>query len=280
MGLSFSRQRRQTCVREPVYRKNPLEKVQINNPKAVAANRTSLADPFLPFAVQSCTLLARLPFEIRMQIWIYTIGNRLFHIDLLPGRLGSRPCRGRPPNASFCNRAYVVEFGRPLACDYGIAERTGIIPFLQTCRQIYTEAIDVLYSHNTFDISELATMKYLIQGVPRQRICVIQNLHVHFHAALLHPQWPSPTMELGGTWELFWRLTFSELVKLRSIHIFINTHPTDVGDFETRKIYHGWSRRQELCDWDIRLQDTDDRHLAIEACKRRRAITRHSDLRG
>ncbi|KAL9036363.1 MAG: hypothetical protein Q9180_004342 [Flavoplaca navasiana] len=113
-------------------------------------------------------------------------------------------------------------------------------------------------------------MKYLVQGVPQQRICVIQNLHVHFHAALLRPKWPSPTMELGGTWELFWRLTFSELVKLRSIHIFINTHPSIVGDFETRQIYQVWSRRRELYDWDIRLQDTDDRHLAIEARKRAR----------
>ncbi|KAF2491795.1 hypothetical protein BU16DRAFT_128717 [Lophium mytilinum] len=47
---------------------------------------------------------------------------------------------------------------------------------LQTCRQVYTEAVDLLYSIPTFDFDSCISFTFFAQAVPPQRLDVITSL--------------------------------------------------------------------------------------------------------
>lgn len=265
--MPFFSRRKTRSVRRCSYLHYPFlgAKPRVNNPQPIATDRTSLTDASLSSAVRVCTLLARLPPEIRLQIWTYVIENNLYHIDLLPGRLGSRVCKGCTPSERCCSiRAWT---GRPKESDCGYAEKTGIIPFLQTCRQVYNEGSNILYASGTFDISDLGTLMFFVQGVPPQRIRTIRNLRVYFHPGY-SARTPNHNSDLGGTWELFWRIAFSHLVKLQRIRIYFDAHRACWGCPEAWDIKKVWSTRRELSDWDVGVVDTSCFYTYIEASRR------------
>ena len=57
-------------------------------------------------------------------------------------------------------------------------EQGGILPFLVTCRRLYAEAIDVLYSHNNFSMLHLESVLYLSYTTLPQRFNAIRSLHL------------------------------------------------------------------------------------------------------
>ncbi|KAJ5608913.1 hypothetical protein N7528_009480 [Penicillium herquei] len=97
-----------------------------------------------------CLLLNRLPAEIRLQIYGYVLGNKTTRIwrsndgfqhtsarteDLLPRLMNINGC--------FMPRWHRWRNSDPIIC------ATGNLSLLLTCRKIYSEAIDILYSGNT-----------------------------------------------------------------------------------------------------------------------------------
>lgn len=142
------------CVRR-VYSYR-TERYRVNNPKPLAEHRKSISESSNPSVLQSCSLLARLPWEIRSQIWRYVLGDNVFHIELLPGRLGSRVCSGCMEEAEQCHGLWHFEGTEENSC---FAQKFGMMSLPQTCRQVYHETIDLVYSSNTFDISDLGVLK-------------------------------------------------------------------------------------------------------------------------
>lgn len=233
---------RETCLVD-VYAK-PSGETIINNPRPLEKDRKNLSQVPRPAATQSCTLLEGLPTEIRVQIWSYILANNIFHIDLLPGRLGSRICSGYDTTGV---PSWVDEHGilnmrkcRDVFC-------TSIIALLQTCRQVYTESIDLLYQTGTFDISDLGCLKYFVEGIRSESLVLIPELHVHWPTNVSATILPYAHIIFSGNWEMFWRIVFAEFEGLRRLTIHLTSPENHAWTdkalylFMTRRDISGWT---------------------------------------
>lgn len=205
-----------TCVRR-VYSYRTGD-VNINNPKPLSGNRRSLSESSGPSPYQPCRLLTQLPFEIRLQIWRYVLGDKVFHIELRPGRLMSWICSDCKERDGLCHALWHLEGSNK---ESYLKQESGVLALPQTCRQIYGETIEFLYSNNTFDISDLGVLKYFVQGVLSKRLCLIQNLRVHWQDWSWSPRWPAAHVGFAGTWEMFWTVVFDGLTGLKKIDILM-----------------------------------------------------------
>ncbi|KAL9085803.1 MAG: hypothetical protein Q9165_007435 [Trypethelium subeluteriae] len=145
---------------------------------------------------QQCLLLQKLPLEVRLLIWEHCIGGELLHIVREPGRLGHVICpfRRTDPLLDFSSNPFTSEATRmvieectspnytsnhicwsPEDADglsyartpesglsrLNIGSKQAFLPLLQTCRQVYSEALPILYQTNVFDIKSLDALLYL-----------------------------------------------------------------------------------------------------------------------
>ncbi|KAF2493187.1 hypothetical protein BU16DRAFT_563365 [Lophium mytilinum] len=124
--------------------------------------------------------LWKLPFELRTTIWKYALGGNYIHILKKRGRLGHAYCPAKHPEV----------FPRVDRCSYPMKDGfsvTTAFPFRQkplglisTCRQIYSETIDILYSHNTFSFDDLDALNWFgLTTLPHRRE-LITTLHFKY----------------------------------------------------------------------------------------------------
>ena len=185
---------------------------------------------------QKCLLLQKLPLDIRLMIWELCVGTELLHIVREPGRLGYIICpfwklnlpflspTGAPPSEP--TRSAIAEWAAPdntsnhfcwspQDTDGLSYARTGesklfglnnigkraFLPLLQTCRQIYTEALPALYQTNTFDLKSLDTLLTL----PRTTIHVnlIRSLRISWNFCVDPLQPPTDANQRNGRHVLF-----------------------------------------------------------------------------
>ncbi|KAI4094894.1 MAG: hypothetical protein LQ344_001939 [Seirophora lacunosa] len=235
---------RGTCIRRVYSYRN--ERVRVNNPQPLAKTRKSLSEISKRSYPQSCTLLSRLPYEIRLQIWVYTLGQKTFHLRLLPGRLWSRVCKGCREEDGRCHATWHFKLFHDADTSH---EERGIASLLRSCQQVYHEAIDVLYSSNTFDISDLGILKYFVQGVPPKRLALIRDLRVHWSMSLLPSSQPAPHKDFGGTWEMFWRIAMVELKGLRTVNIMLCGN--DGENNVPHEASHSLNSWREFLNWEF-----------------------------
>lgn len=86
------------------------------------------------------TLLTRIPPELRLQIWRECLGGRSLELTVRQGKLTveSPPIISRRPFNRIDQDSEKVSGQNPAS------------PLLRTCRQIYSESVDILYSDNAF----------------------------------------------------------------------------------------------------------------------------------
>ena len=85
------------------------------------------------------------------------------------------------------------------------------LALLQSCRQIYTEAIDIMYTTNLFDLDDVSTLLYLSQTIRPQRFAAIKYLQFKWVFGLppfASPETKKPTWfpNDDATWATFWHL--------------------------------------------------------------------------
>ncbi|KAL8709784.1 MAG: hypothetical protein Q9220_005570 [cf. Caloplaca sp. 1 TL-2023] len=157
-------------------------------------------------------LLFRLPVEIRLQVWKEIVGGNLFHMpprsqndslrcyvckdfrsDMTSNQAARYPrCQGTQQEPCF--------FSRP-----------GKIPIramslLLTCRQIYAEAADVLYSTNVFNIDEPFTLETMTRVVG-SKTASIRIVHVNYAMWRIRANEHREALKPAcGDWIRFWRL--------------------------------------------------------------------------
>ncbi|KAL8871844.1 MAG: hypothetical protein Q9174_002415 [Haloplaca sp. 1 TL-2023] len=189
--------------------------VRINNPRPLAQDRKSISQTSQPCPLQFCPLLALMPWEIRMQIWRCIVGDNIFDIRLSPGRLTS--------GIVSTDDVGYAHFSRELHDDKWLGgllqpERLDIIPLLQTCHQVYNEAIDIVYASNTFDIPDVGTLMYFVRGVPDESLVLIRSLSVHV-PELFGPSWKVGSRSYWpGSYSMFWRSVAANLTGLRTVY--------------------------------------------------------------
>lgn len=166
--------------------------------KNISQSSFKPADPNL-----NSLLLGRLPLEIRLQIYGYILGNRrIVHLS-----------HGRNATA-FINLKWTF--------------KKVDLALLRTCRQIYIEAVDVVYGSNIIDLEHSRILidvsdKYLLP----QRLAAIRSLRIQE----MHYSFPtgSSTLFSQSSWTQFWsiiacRMNLAEL----SLFIFIRGEIKDI----------------------------------------------------
>lgn len=138
------------------------------------------------------SLFARLPPEIRHQIWSLILGNHLLHIVRAPKTLLAIECVEDfgPDLETRQHGCWGFISGPPFDSPLGFyisprenhpSKPANFLPLLQTCRMIYTEAIPVLYETNIFDFNHLDSLLYFRHSVLPQRLNQIRTLNLSFH---------------------------------------------------------------------------------------------------
>lgn len=139
---------------------------------------------------EQCKLLSMLPLEIRTIIYDMVLGGMMFHITKNTSDSNSRDFRilshlcKRPDriNEDDHFECFDTTSQRPSSAprrDY--PQATGLLPLLVTCRRIYSEAIETLYSANAFEFWEnRVAFKFLKVVVPPQRLGCIRHFRWNF----------------------------------------------------------------------------------------------------
>ena len=127
-----------------------------------------------------CAFLQVLPYDVRRVIYELVLARRTFHIIRLRKRLRHVECtrQGRTiADNSTCWAVATVDgrAGQNIETE-GFGQ--GVLDLLRTCRQIYTEGVDLLYSQNTFDFNGPESLISLSTTVLPQRLDALGSLQM------------------------------------------------------------------------------------------------------
>ncbi|KAI4104936.1 MAG: hypothetical protein L6R37_002979 [Teloschistes peruensis] len=158
---------------------------------------TSSSDSALqPQIDTGSTILERLPVEVRLQIWEEVLGGNLFHLTCskYPVMLECYLCRNFSKDTSTTSDATHQMYSRCQGsqkepCFFSRPERASYRPLslLLTCRKIYSEAVDMLYSGNTFSLDSGDTVNAFV-NVTGTRSHKVQTVHVNMAMWKIHYQ--------------------------------------------------------------------------------------------
>lgn len=151
--------------------------------KSTQPRRTAAPSNPLPSVIrahpQDSSPIFRLPIELRVQIYTLVLGNHNIHLDLetqddhrLSPYLRHYHCKYERQDLfkDPWHDCWYPRGGRP----NDPAQK--ILGILMTCRLVYSEAIDLLYSANTFQLMNLHLVRYLNTLVLPQRLQAMQRL--------------------------------------------------------------------------------------------------------
>ena len=129
---------------------------------------------------EQCGFLSILPLDVRMIIYDMVLGGMVFHITTneSKSRILSLICK-RPAhlNDETHQDCFALPPTRPSSAPrHDYPQATGLLPMLVTCRRIYSEAIDTLYSANIFEFWEnRVAFKFLKSMLPSSRLPSIRR---------------------------------------------------------------------------------------------------------
>jgi len=157
---------------------------------------------------QTQSPLFKLPEELLLMIYKEVVGNRLLHIVRRQRKLGHVACNGSG-DADECKENQC----RGLKLPTGTYAQTGpgndLIQLLQTCRKIYVDAVQVLYSSNIFDFDCMEGFISMSCALLPQRFDSIQSLNLDFRFSMSHCFLETTCFNDWPRWERTWRVLSS-----------------------------------------------------------------------
>ena len=191
------------CEYDRLQQKRAQPKVLPKKRKRALTNPLELHRWQLQAFQHEAMLLQRLPVELRRSIWLEVLNGstttlhvvhkshieRIKNIDYrvsLP-RLGCWQCTLIPHISSV--HEYFPPFKHAPSCSGSLSgghSRTlgpaapygNYLPLLLTCRQIYTESIDLLYSSHVFSFADTGMLNVIASTILPQRLKSIRKLHL------------------------------------------------------------------------------------------------------
>lgn len=180
---------------------------------------------------EQCALLSKLPLDIRLIIYEMVLGGSFFHVTTNDSktRILSHACKRTPGFHSDDHQAcfsIASTERRPSSApreDYPFA--TGLLPLLVTCRRIYSEAIDTLYSANAIEFWEnRVALRFLKQTLPPQRLRSIR----HFRWDMQIPHHPNINARSRRDWSDLFRFFANEMTGLQHLYLKLKkNHPIE-----------------------------------------------------
>jgi len=208
------------CTQDP---REQLKKRNANIPNQASHKRKEISVAYNPATNASSPLLCKLPLEIRRKIYAYALGQQVIHILLVPHRI-THIC---------CTSPTVTDFTRVCCPHAGTSPVPQHVPtppskipvaLLRTCRQIYTEALPVLYGLNTFDINDLSAFVFLAAAIPPKGLASMRSLHVLWMAdfpplrdEITKPAFKAPFDD--ATFLRFWTVLATRMPALRELRM-------------------------------------------------------------
>ncbi|KAE9970806.1 hypothetical protein EG328_006071 [Venturia inaequalis] len=167
---------------------------------------------------QFASPLFQLPYELRGEIWRYVLGGKCMAHDLGGWRMGDAsnpwPPWEIPGNRKLRGLKSLSGLGWEPQCP------KGFLSILMTCRQAYSEAIDVLYSSNLFYFRNpltnwnLSSWRILPQRLAQIRIVVLDETIGN----------PSLTLAKSKRrqWQQLWT-TLGQMTRLKVLYFNVDT---------------------------------------------------------
>ncbi|OCK80181.1 hypothetical protein K432DRAFT_353504 [Lepidopterella palustris CBS 459.81] len=124
-------------------------------------------------------LLSKMSTELRLLIWEFAIADEVVHIVQQRKRLCNTVCTESPDSVDGFHRClgYVSGYGDIWLQQPGAK----LLSLLKTCRLVYSEAIDILYSRNTFRLEHLDTLSHFSTITLPSRFNSIRSLHLYWY---------------------------------------------------------------------------------------------------
>jgi hypothetical protein len=175
----------------------------------------------MPTSFDTPARLFQLPYDIRSIILMMAFGERTFHVDIFreeeeqAWQWRGAICRRnystlqwnmlRLPSMRNVRYAWVGPWNDP--CLQGVYGRqckgkfpeeyhVGIIGFLLSCRQAYTEGVDILYSANCINIQSEPLLLHLPQLILPNRLASITSLEIVITAHYIKQDNDRPSFNL------------------------------------------------------------------------------------
>lgn len=204
----------------------------ISASKAVSLERTCTQCP------APTSLLLTLPFELRTNIYALALGGNFLTIRRKDRKIGHirqyEPCH----TSDLPHRFHSIYEGQYLQHPNQFST-TGL-PLLLTCRSIYREAIHLLYTSNTFFISDISILVHWadLSLLPPQRLAAIRHLSVHW------VRYSDPGHFCGftdapydwRTWSRFWEIVATCMPGLKKLDLWMEY----IGRREENLVEHEW----------------------------------------
>ena len=212
-------------------------------------------------------LFSTLPLELRLSLYHHVIGGEAIHIVPNGPRISHAKCSPlaeRSWPGGPCKEGWNIsstKTGKTKDVDHRSTRHNenNVIPLLQTCRAIYTEAIDIPYSTNEFHFVDTEHLIHFSTTILPQRLDAIRSVRVWtmfaFHPlySTKDPQEALPPPQDEATWERFCGVLAS-LTGLRELRVELMTskfwnHAMRV-DCEERMLKPLWDVRSSAM-WEL-----------------------------
>lgn len=200
----------------------------------------SLPDPEPQTSDQSSSaFLTKLPLDVRMMIYEMVLGGMIFHLDAASpkGRILLQVCK--QPSAindanHLCHELSAIPPSSAPREDY--KDATGLLPLLVTCRQVYSESIETLYSANTFEFTKhSAAFRFLKVMIPPQRLHDIR----HFRMRMQLPHHPTINSRSRRDWQDLFSFFAHEMDGLLSLRLAVQMLQPAQASIQTTKDAEG-----------------------------------------
>lgn len=178
-----------------------------------------------------CAFLSMLPLDVRLMIYDMVLGGNFFHVTTneSKSRLLSHVCKKTSYSklddhqACFSTPSNERRLSSAPREDYLYA--TGLLPLLVSCRRIYSEAVETLYSANTFEFWEnRVALRFLKQMIPPQRLRSIRR----FRWDMQIPHHPDVNARSRRDWSDLFLFFANETSGLRHLYLKLKkNHPME-----------------------------------------------------
>ncbi|KAL8714336.1 MAG: hypothetical protein Q9220_001667 [cf. Caloplaca sp. 1 TL-2023] len=201
-------------------KKRAKEKIKnAPQPLSRARNRTLSTLPIQTVQPTPC-FLTHLPPEIRQEVYAWVLGGGLVHIVRKGKHLAHVRCKLNGPSdfTRSCRPAAAATCHEEIPILASTAN--GNIALLMTCKQIYREAIQIMYSTNTFDFDHQDLFLFFARSILPHRLAQIRSMDLFF--STFHLKLPfAYTGSTKSAWVLTWQMVARDMPALRHLRLRI-----------------------------------------------------------